>query len=360
MEKTHDILGMGTMIYGYFCHASDKTIRDLGLVPGQHTAVQYPLGDFERMLAKMDDVVCNYPLSSITNVLIANALCGGKPKYIGFAPPSTEANEFRALLEKAGVETQLVISDAVPLRKGIAAIAPNKEAAYLIFAENKQTPREIVKLEDAIAHAEYLLVHTTHLFEPEDSPGFRPYQIAKEHQTKIIADLGWSSPPSEDIDLERRLALCDILLGTELEFDRYTIAIQQRRELDLLGKHYLKYAPLVIIKKGANGVDIGWRMSMSRPYPGGFGVNSLRLPAFPVENVLHLSGAGDAFAGAFLAEMKEHGLFDTGSINFVRDTLLECAVVGCLAASHLIAHTKPFLDETFLEQLLEVRAARNI
>ena len=168
-----------------------------------------------------------------------------------------------------------------------------------------------------------MLIHTSHLFEEEGNPSFRLYKKAKELGAKIIVDAGWADPPDKGI-LEARLMLADVLFGTKDEICRYLSRLESQVDCPREAvERMLDYVPLVVLKRGSEGSIIGNKTRKGR--------NIVTIDPIPVEEIIHLSGAGDAYAGAFIATLNR------------TNNLYEAGYRGSLAAAQVISSKNTFL-----------------
>lgn len=132
-------------------------------------------------------------------------------------------------------------------------------------------------------------------------------------------------------DLTKVLGRVD---GLVLNFDEAELFTGKRNPVTA-GRHLLDLGPrFVVIKKGEHGCILVHRDGLSA------------LPAYPTENVVDPTGAGDSFAGGLMGRLAACGAEDPGSFESVREALAHGTVVAS------------FNVESFsLERLKAIKAA---
>jgi len=83
------------------------------------------------------------------------------------------------------------------------------------------------------------------------------------------------------------------------------------------GRHLLEHGPrFVVVKKGEHGAILVHRDGLAA------------LPAYPTEQVIDPTGAGDSFAGGMMGFLTEHGGDDPGSYDAVRAAMAHGTIVA--------------------------------
>jgi len=83
------------------------------------------------------------------------------------------------------------------------------------------------------------------------------------------------------------------------------------------GRHLLEHGPrFVVVKKGEHGAILIHRDGLSA------------MPAYPTEEVVDPTGAGDSFAGGMMGYLTEHGGDDPGSYDAVRAAMAHGTIVA--------------------------------
>jgi sugar/nucleoside kinase (ribokinase family) len=114
-------------------------------------------------------------------------------------------------------------------------------------------------------------------------------------------------------DLTRLLGRVD---GLVLNFDEAELFTGKRNPVTA-GRHLLDLGPrFVVIKKGEHGCILVHRDGLAA------------LPAYPTEQVIDPTGAGDSFAGGLMGRLTATGASDPGSFQSVREALAHGTVVA--------------------------------
>ena len=104
--------------------------------------------------------------------------------------------------------------------------------------------------------------------------------------------------------------------GLVLNFDEAELYTGKRNPVTA-GRHLLDYGPrFVVIKKGEHGCILVHRDGVCA------------MPAFPTEDVIDPTGAGDTFAGGMMGYLASHQSADPGSFESVRAALAHGTVVA--------------------------------
>ncbi len=104
--------------------------------------------------------------------------------------------------------------------------------------------------------------------------------------------------------------------GLVLNFDEAELFTGHRNPVSA-GRHLLELGPrFVVIKKGEHGCILVHRDGICA------------LPAYPTENVVDPTGAGDSFAGGLMGRLTAAGGHDLGSFGAVREALAHGTVMA--------------------------------
>jgi sugar/nucleoside kinase (ribokinase family) len=115
------------------------------------------------------------------------------------------------------------------------------------------------------------------------------------------------------------------------------------------GRHILEMGPrFVVIKKGEHGAILVHRDGIAA------------LPAYPTENVVDPTGAGDSFAGGMMGSLAADGKGDAGTFESIRRSLVHGTVVAsfCIeefSLGRLVGLTRADLDRRYAEYASMVR-----
>jgi sugar/nucleoside kinase (ribokinase family) len=145
-------------------------------------------------------------------------------------------------------------------------------------------------LETAVAASEWIILEGYFLTASEQNAAAidKAISIAKSYGTKVALSIGAEFVVHAKRDLLRQeiLPLIDLIFANAAEAMSLTEAQSPQGAVDSLSK----LLPSVIVTNGKNGAF------------GSMNTHQWHTPAFPVEgSVLNTTGAGDIFAGAFLA-----------------------------------------------------------
>jgi sugar/nucleoside kinase (ribokinase family) len=115
------------------------------------------------------------------------------------------------------------------------------------------------------------------------------------------------------------------------------------------GRHILEMGPrFVVIKKGEHGAILVHKDGIAA------------LPAYPTENVVDPTGAGDSFAGGMMGSLAHSGAAEPGSFESIRRSLVHGTVVAsfCIeefSLGRLVGLTRADLDRRYNEYAAMVR-----
>lgn len=114
-------------------------------------------------------------------------------------------------------------------------------------------------------------------------------------------------------ELTNLLAKVDGLVLNFDEAEQYT----GHRNPVTAGRHLLELGPrFVVIKKGEHGCILVHKDGICA------------LPAYPTENVVDPTGAGDSFAGGMMGRLAARGGHDLGSFESIRDALAHGTIIA--------------------------------
>jgi sugar/nucleoside kinase (ribokinase family) len=146
----------------------------------------------------------------------------------------------------------------------------------------------------------------------------------------------WIADRAARTDLEKLLRRVDAVVVNDEEARMLTgerNLIRAARAVLGLGPRY------VLLKKGEHGAFLmGEDVHFS-------------LPAYPVENVVDPTGAGDSFAGGFMGSLNEHGKVDPGALRkaMLYGTVTASFCVEAFGVEGLAGRSRADLDERFDE-----------
>jgi len=240
-------------------------------------------------------------------------------------------------LAKYEVDSTHVKSVGGEARNSLAVVESRVEDHQSVIYRNGAADFEMT-VEDvsAVDYASYgALITTGTVFaaEPSRSATFHAFDLAREAGLPLIFDLdyrpySWPSPEVASEVYSRAGALCDIVVGNDVEFG--FMAGGMDKGLDKARELAATSAEIVIYKMGEKGA-----ITVTRD-------NEFRTGVYSV-TALKPTGAGDSFMGGFVASLAAgHGLRDT----VLRGSACAAIVVtrvGCAPAMPTTAELEDFL-----------------
>jgi sugar/nucleoside kinase (ribokinase family) len=144
------------------------------------------------------------------------------------------------------------------------------------------------------------------------------------------------------------LALLKQIDGLVLNYDEAELLTGKANSVTA-GRHILDLGPrFVVVKKGEHGAILIHKQGVAA------------LPAYPTENVVDPTGAGDSFAGGMMGSLASANASDPGSFDSIRRALLHGTVVAsfCIeqfSLGRLVGLTRADLDKRYSEYASMVR-----
>lgn len=233
------------------------------------------------------------------NALVAAARQGARTGMISAVGDDMFGHEILSFCRAEGIDTQAVKTDARH-PTGLVYIDPDPVERRFVYARQGSAasqlgPEDLPEPLIAEARALHVTGVSLAISQTMRSAAFRAAEIAKANDTLVSFDLNyreklWGADEALSV-VESFLALADIVLPSEDETTTLTGLSNASDMVRHFGQHG---ARLVILKRGAAGVVLF------------DGFDETEIPAKSVEAV-DSSGAGDSFAGGFLAHYLETG-----------------------------------------------------
>ena len=240
-------------------------------------------------------------------------------------------------LARYGIDAAHVKSVGGEARNSLAVVESRVEdhqsVIYRNGAADFQMTVEDVEAVDYAAYGALITTGTVLAAEPSRGATFRAFDLAREAGLPLIFDVdyrpySWPSPQVAAETYSRAGALCDVIVGNDLEFDFMAggegKGLEKARELACSG------AGIVVYKMGEDGA-----ITLTPD-------TEFRTGIYPVD-ALKPTGAGDAFMGGFVASLATgHGLRDS----VLRGSACAAIVVsrvGCAPAMPTTAELEDFL-----------------
>jgi 2-dehydro-3-deoxygluconokinase len=227
-----------------------------------------------------------------SNAAIAAARSGAKVGMLTALGADRAGEEFRRLWKEEGVDGALVPTHR-EAPTGIYFVSHDARGHHFTFhrkgsAAARYTPADLP--EEAIVGARSLHLSgiTLGISETSCDAAFRAMEVARRAQVTVSFDTNlrlrlWPLARARAC-IEAAIAMADIVFPSFEDAE----ALTGLKESDAIADHYLRLCPLVLLKLGKDGVLVATREARRR------------IAGFPVQAV-DATGAGDTFAGAFLA-----------------------------------------------------------
>lgn len=284
-EKSLDICGLGTGLVDILICVSGEELAALGLSRGSTVHVDSRAqSEVLRRLAMKDAVLSGG--GSAANSIFLAARLGSKTAFMTRLGDDLHGRRFKAEFDPPGILLP------VPLVRGgatgtcISLIAPDAERTLSTHLGVSAHISEDDVREEIVVRSRWLLLEGYLLASGEE--GFRAArraaELARPHGTLVALGLSALSIVRRFAGGLRELAeLTDLVFANEEEALELTGSGSAEEAVDALGKSRLG----AVVTLGARGAQIC------------FGGRCHEARAFPCKPV-DLTGAGDAFAGAFL------------------------------------------------------------
>ena len=315
--RAYDVIAIGHAIVDVLAHADDGFVAEHGLHKGTMTLIDQARA--EKLYEALGPAV-EVSGGSAANTAVGVASLGGAAGFIGRVRDDQLGDIFSHDIRAAGVEytVPLAPADAVgpPTARCMIVVTPDAQrtmSTYLGVAS--QIPAGDVD-EEFVAASEILFVEGYLLGIPESAAAVSR-AVAAAHRAGRRVALGLSDATWVDLQLAAFtdfLTSVDVVLGNEEE----VLALSGASTLPEAMEVLLRHCSVVAATRGAEGSIV----------VGEDGV-PVAVPAYPVPHIVDTTGAGDLYAAGFL-----FGLTAARSLE-------ECALLGGLAASEIIAHLGP-------------------
>lgn len=310
---TLDVLGIGNAIVDTLSRADDDVLVGAGLIKGSMALVDEKRADALYELMGPTTVISG---GSAANTMAGLASLGAKAGFVGKVKDDAAGREFTHDIRKAGVVFDTPhASDGAATARCLIFVTPDGQRTMNTFLGACQAlqPEDID--ETAVAGAKILYMEG-YLWDPPGAKQafLRAAKVSRAHGRKVALSLSDSfcvdRYRAEFLSLIRDRVV-DILFANESElhalyetadFDAALAAL--RAEKGLLG----------VVTRSENGCVVASDGKV------------IAAPAFPVEEVVDTTGAGDLFAAGFLA-------------GYARNLPHErSAALGAMAAAEIISH----------------------
>jgi 5-dehydro-2-deoxygluconokinase len=274
---------------------------------------------------------------SSANIAVALTRQGCKAALVTCVSDDAVGRFCLAQLDAYGIDRTLVRAVAGEARNSLAVVETRIEDCQSVIYRNNAADfaMSVADVEgiDYSAFSALITTGTVLAAEPSRSAAFRAFDLARAAGLPLIFDVdyrpySWPSPAVAAEVYSRAGALCDVIVGNDVEFG--FMAGSPELGLEKAGSLIAQGAQIVVYKMGEKGA-----VTITREGEFATGIYPTR--------ALKPTGAGDSFLGAFIA-----GLADGLS---VRDAVLRgsasaamvVARVGCAPAMPTHAELDTFL-----------------
>jgi len=240
-------------------------------------------------------------------------------------------------LTKYEVDASHVKSVGGEARNSLAVIESRVEDHQSVIYRNGAADFEMtvddVSAVDYTAYGALITTGTVFAAEPSRSAAFHAFDLAREAGLPLIFDLdyrpySWPSPEVAAEVYSRAGALCDVIIGNDLEFG--FMAGGMDKGLDKARELATSSAEIVIYKMGEKGA-----ITITRDEEFRTGVYSV--------TALKPTGAGDSFMGGFVASLAAGHDLRTSVLRGSACAAIVVTRVGCAPAMPTTAELEDFL-----------------
>ncbi|MFY9628248.1 MAG: adenosine kinase [Methylocystis sp.] len=313
MSKTIDVLGIGNAIVDVLAPAQDDALVKAGLHKGAMQLVDEARATQLYAAMGPTTVVSG---GSAANTMAGIASLGASAAFVGKVKDDEAGREFAHDIRKAGVgfDTPFA-SDGAATARCLIFVTPDGQRTMNTFLGACQAlgPEDI---DDKLTASAKVLYMEGYLWDPPGAKAafLKAAKVSRAHDRKVALSL------SDAFCVDRyrdeflgliRDGVVDILFANESELH----ALYQTADFDTALKALQGEKKLLgVVTRSEQGVVVAEGSSV------------IAAPAFPVDEVVDTTGAGDLFAAGFLAGY-------TRGVSHARS-----ASLGALAAAEVISH----------------------
>ncbi|MEP2705809.1 MAG: 5-dehydro-2-deoxygluconokinase [Roseibium sp.] len=241
-------------------------------------------------------------------------------------------------LDSYGIDRTHVITIGGEVRNTLALSETRLEncqtVIYRNYAADFQMSYEHVEAIDYSQYSALVTTGTVLAAEPSRSAVFRAFELARNAGIPLIFDIdyraySWTSPEEAAETYSRAGALCDVIIGNDVEFGfmagDYDKGLQKAHELAQ------NSAQIAVYKMGEKGAIT---ITPDTEFKTGI---------YPVD-ALKPTGAGDSFLGGFIAAMAAGHDLKTAVLRGSASASIVVGRVGCAPAMPTTAELENFLS----------------
>ena len=251
---------------------------------------------------------------SAANTLAGMAALGSKTVFVGRVADDQLGGVFAHDIRAAGVDYATPVSTGgAPTGRCLIVVTPDGDRTMNTFLGACQELSEADLDAEMVAACDILYLEG-YLWDPAAPRAAmrKAISIARANNRKVamtLSDVFCVEGYRDDFKMLLESHV-DLVFGNEHE----VCALYQTSDLDVAMAELAKHSATTVVTRSAKGAVVieGGRHHV--------------IPAEPASRVLDTTGAGDLFAGGFMAAMVEGR------------SLPDCARVGCIAAAEVISH----------------------
>jgi 5-dehydro-2-deoxygluconokinase len=245
----------------------------------------------------------------------------------------------QAELKRYGIEPQFVSRVGGEFRNSLALTETRLESHNTVIYRNGaadfQLTVEDAEEPDYSQFGAVIATGTGLAMQPSRDASFRAFELARSAKVPLIFDVdyrpySWASPEDAAQTYSKAAAMCDIIVGNDVEFGfmagDYDKGMEKARELAN------STASVIIFKMGEKG-----SVTITRDGEFTTGV----FPASPVKP----TGAGDSFMGGFVAALAKGHDLQTAVLRGSASAAIVVSKIGCAPAMPSDDELDLFLSE---------------
>jgi sugar/nucleoside kinase (ribokinase family) len=312
MSERYDVIGIGNAIVDVLARAEDDFLVKHGMAKGSMALIDEARA--EAIYAAMGPAI-EISGGSAANTIVGVASFGGKAAFIGTVKDDTLGGVFTHDIRAAGVSFATPpFKNGPSTARSYILVTPDGERTMNTYLGAAQllSAAEVAEAEITAAKVTYL---EGYLWDPQDAKDAFVKAAKIAHQAKCAVALTLSDAFCVDRYRDEFRGLIkngtvDLLFANESELK----SLYQTADFDVAVAALRKDAKLAVVTRSEKGALVVTKEKIEA------------VDAFPVEEVVDTTGAGDLFAAGFLYGFAR-GLPHTTS-----------ARLGALAAAEVITH----------------------
>jgi len=310
-DARFDVLGIGNALVDVLAHSTDDFLTENGIAKGAMNLI-----DADRatdLYGRMEPAV-EISGGSAANTMVGVAELGGRAAYIGKVKADQLGEVFAHDIRAAGVGFDVTAAtEGEPTGRCLIMVTPDAQRSMNTFlgASSTLEPADVRADDVAASEVTYL---EGYLFDP--APAREAFYKAANiaHQAGRKVSLTLSDPFCVDRYRAEFLHLIetevDILFANEAELK----SLYQTESFDDGLQALMHHCPMAGLTRSEHGSVVLWNDEVHV------------ISAYPVDQVVDTTGAGDAYAAGFLFGLAKGKDAKT------------CGQLGSLAASEVISH----------------------